>query len=135
MIYEQINRFEYVDIINQLKKLDQLRAWALLYTNDKFFNSEKKSRTMIYDSLAKLLSSYLSVGDTTFLGNHVIVSLEMTGKENADHYLVIIVMAGLILIVTLVSFLETLNIHNIHFRIKKPDKTVQKWYKMDSGRI
>ena len=48
----------------------------------------------------------------------------MTGKENSDHYLVIIVMAGLI--VTLISFLETLNIHNINFRIKKPDKTVQK---------
>ena len=56
----------------------------------------------------------------------------MTRKENPDHYLVIIVMAGLILIVALISFLETFNVHNIHFRVKKPDKTVQKWCKMDS---
>ena len=75
MIYEQINRFEYVDIINQFKKLDQHRAWAILYTNDKFFHSEKKSKMMIYDSLVKISLSYLSVGDTMFLGNHVIVSL------------------------------------------------------------
>lgn len=66
----------------------------------------------------KYFDHNLSAGDAMFLGNHIIVSFQLTRKENPDNNLVIIVMDGLIVNVT--SFLETLNVHNIHFGIKKP---------------
>ena len=55
-----------------------------------------------------------------FLGNHIIVGLKMSWKENSDNYLVIIVMNGVI--VNAIRLLETFKVHNIHFSIKKSER-------------
>ena len=64
-----------------------------------------------------------------FLGNHIIVGLKMSWKENSDNYLVMIVMNGVI--VNVIRLLETFKVHNIHFSIKKSERLIRNVVKLN----
>ena len=64
-----------------------------------------------------------------FLGNHIIVGLKMSRKENTDNYLVIIVMNGVI--VNVIRLLETFKVYNIHFSIKKSERLIRNVVKLN----